>query len=113
MPIIKVVAKPLIGPLPKINSTTPVKNVVILESNIDERAFLKPSVTAKASALPALSSSRIRSKIITLASIAIPMVRTIPAIPGKVSTECKLAKTPNISKMLNNNAKSAYIPARP
>ena len=41
------------------------------------------------------------------------MVRTIPAIPGKVSTECKLAKTPNISKMLNNNAKSAYIPARP
>ncbi|MNO06040.1 hypothetical protein D3C81_2276500 [compost metagenome] len=35
--------------------------------------------------MPLASSSRIREKISTLASTAIPMVRTIPAIPGRVS----------------------------
>ncbi|MNN41131.1 hypothetical protein D3C81_1552310 [compost metagenome] len=34
--------------------------------------------------MPLASSSRIREKISTLASTAIPMVRTIPAIPGRV-----------------------------
>ncbi|MNH09371.1 hypothetical protein D3C79_688240 [compost metagenome] len=39
---------------------------------------------ARCTDMPAFSSSRIREKISTLASTAIPMVNTIPAIPGRV-----------------------------
>ena len=86
IPINKVVAKPLIGPVPKINSIKAVSPVVILASKIDESALLKPSETASFIPFPLVSSSRMRSKISTLASTEIPIVKTIPAIPGRVST---------------------------
>ena len=113
IPIIKVVAKPLIGPLPKIKSTAPVRKVVILASSTEVIAWLNPSWIAWVSALPFLNSSRIRSKIITFASIDIPMVSTIPAIPGRVSTELILTRIPNISRILKSKAISAKTPARP
>ena len=56
-------------------------SVVKLPSRIAEYAFLYPSATARRNALPARSSSLIRSFIITLAS-TIPNVNTIPAIPA-------------------------------
>ena len=43
IPINNVVAKPLIGPVPKINRIKAVKPVVILASKIDDNALLNPS----------------------------------------------------------------------
>ena len=52
---------------------------------IDVYALLYPLEIACFNIAPFLNSSLILSKIRTLASIDIPIVRTIPAIPGKVS----------------------------
>ena len=46
IPINNVVAKPLIGPVPKTNKINAVKPVVILASRIDDSALLNPSATA-------------------------------------------------------------------
>ena len=113
IPINKVVANPLIGPEPNINSITAVRPVVMFASNIEESAFENPSLIESASPLPLRSSSLIRSKISTFASTDIPMVRTIPAIPGKVNTAPKLVSTPKIKTMLNTSAISAYKPPLP
>ena len=56
IPIIKVVAKPLIGPVPNKKRINAVKNVVTFESIIAENALLYPSFTAKRTPLPARSS---------------------------------------------------------
>ena len=45
IPINNVVAKPLIGPDPKINSINAVNPVVTLASRIEDNALLKPSET--------------------------------------------------------------------
>ena len=44
IPINKVVAKPLIGPVPKMNKINAVKPVVTLASKIDDKALLNPSL---------------------------------------------------------------------
>ena len=59
---------------------------------------------------PFLISSLILSKIRTLASIDIPIVKTIPAIPGKVSDAESCAKIPSIKNILKNRARFATIP---
>ena len=46
IPINKVVAKPLIGPVPSIKRIKAVNPVVMLASRIDESALLKPSLIA-------------------------------------------------------------------
>jgi hypothetical protein len=46
IPIKRVVAKPLIGPDPKINNIRAVNPVVMFASKIEERALLKPSPIA-------------------------------------------------------------------
>ena len=107
IPISKVVAKPWIGPLPKNNKIRAVSAVVMLESKIDDKACLKPSTTAWLIFLPLRNSSLDRSNISTFESTAIPMVSTIPAIPGKVSTAPILANTPNMRRILNMRARSA------
>ena len=76
-----------------------------------EYALLYPSAIASFIPLPARISSLIRSKIRTLASTAIPIVRTIPAIPGNVRTALREARTPSIRKMFPNRAISAINPA--
>ena len=113
IPINKVVAKPLIGPVPKINKITPVKPVVMFASKIEESALPKPSLIASNCAFPLPNSSLIRSKISTFASTDIPMVNTIPAIPGKVNTAPKPAKIPKMNKMFTAKATSAKRPALP
>ena len=83
--MVRVMAKPLMEPAPKIISTTPAMMVVMLESRMAVKARLKPLSTEARTVLPALSSSFTRSKMMTLASTAMPMDSTIPAIPGSVS----------------------------
>ena len=63
IPIIKVVANPLIGPEPKIYKIIPVKKVVIFASIIAESAplKLKPSLIASFNILPLPKASLIRS----------------------------------------------------
>ena len=60
-----------------------------------------------------LISSLILSKIKTFASTDIPIVRTIPAIPGRVKTAPNPAKIPKINTRLNINAISAKNPEIP
>ena len=83
----KVTAKPLIGPVPIANKINATIKVVSCASKILVNARLKPATIADFGLAPLASSSRMRSNISTLASTAIPMVNTIPAIPGKVSAE--------------------------
>ena len=88
----KVTLNPLIGPDPKKYKNIAAASVVKLASTIVAVACLNPAFTDDTIFRPRLSSSRIRSKISTLASTAIPIVSTIPAIPGKVSV------APNVDK---------------
>ena len=50
---------------------------------------IDPASTADRTVRPARSSSRMRSKTSTLASNAMPMVRMMPAMPGRVSVALK------------------------
>ena len=107
IPINNVVAKPFIGPEPNTNKIKAVNPVVMLASKIDDKALLNPSLTDCFSPLPLFNSSRILSKISTLASTDIPIVRTIPAIPGRVNTAPRPAKIPKIKTRFKTNATSA------
>ena len=71
--------------------------VVTLESRIAVNARLKPESIAARSVLPTASSSLILSKIITFASTAIPIERTIPAMPGSERFTSKIDITTTIS----------------
>jgi hypothetical protein len=71
-----------------------VSSVVRFESTMADMACLKPSSAAVRGTLPALSSSRMRSKIRTLASTAMPMDRMSPAMPGMVSVALNAASPP-------------------
>ena len=74
------------------------------------RALPNPSLIAICGSLPACSSSRILEKISTLASTAIPTVRTIPAMPGKVSVAPNKDITPVIRTIF---AAKAMFAAKP
>ncbi len=60
--------------------------------------------------LPIRSSSRIRSPISTLPSIAMPSVSTIPAIPGMVSVALTIDRTAASRVRLVNSAMTAIRP---
>ena len=100
MPIIKVTENPLIGPLPNENKAKAANKVVKLASTIVEIALWNPASIASRIFLPELNYSFILSKIKTFASTAIPTVKIIPAIPGRVSVASKMVKMPiNINKL--------------
>jgi len=80
-----VIEKPLIGPEPNANSNTAAIRVVILASSIVDIALSKPFFTIWKTFFCFYLSSLILSKIRTFASTAIPIVNTIPAIPGNVN----------------------------
>ena len=75
----------------KINADKP---VVIFASNIEDKAFAKPSSIAATCFLPFIISSLILSYIRTFASTRIPIVNTIPAIPGNVKTAPRPERIP-------------------
>ena len=78
MPMISVTAKPLTGPVPNWKRKSAVSTVLTLESTMAFMACLNPSSIARRTVLPCSSSSRIRSKISTLASTAMPTDSTMP-----------------------------------
>ena len=80
-----VMPKPRIVPVPKTSSTPAAIRVVMLPSTTAEEAFLKPLRTEAFRLRPLRTSSLKRSKMMTLASTAMPMPSTIPARPESVS----------------------------
>ena len=113
IPIANVTEKPLIGPDPKEYRHSAANSVVKLESIIVVRARLYPASIAEIGVRPKATSSRILSKIKTFASTAIPIVKTIPAIPGSVKVACSTDNAPTIKTMLKNRAILAKTPKRP
>ena len=93
-PTDSVTAKPLIGPVPYWNSTSAVISVVMLASRIVQSALSKPVAIAARGDFPARSSSRMRSKMSTFASTAMPTVSARPAMPGMVSVASKTDISP-------------------
>ena len=85
IPIDNVTANPLTGPVPRKNKTRDAIKVVTFASRIVPKDFEYPDSTADIGFFSLLISSLILSNIITLASMAMPMVKTIPAIPGRVN----------------------------
>ena len=78
-------------------------------------ACLKPSSTERRMVLPSSSSSRIRSKISTFASTAMPIDNTIPASPGSVSVASTIERLPTVKRMYiraqdRQNSAQAIVP---
>ena len=84
-PIPRVMAKPLTMSEPKKARMTQTIPVEMLLSRMAGKARRKPSSTEAATDLPWRSSSRVRSKISTLASTAIPTDNTKPARPARLT----------------------------
>ncbi|OPZ44110.1 MAG: hypothetical protein BWY94_01745 [Actinobacteria bacterium ADurb.BinA094] len=84
-PIIRVRAKPLGPAVANRNSIRAVRIVSTLASRMVRKPRAYPEFTAERTVLPCRTSSLMRSKMTTLASTATPMVRIMPAMPGRVS----------------------------
>ena len=85
---------------------------MIFASTIVIRALAYPLSMAAFGDFPSLASSRILSKIRTLASTAMPIVSTIPAIPGSVRVALKAARAPMIIMIFIMRARFAMKPDR-
>src|SRR5262249_29593367 len=110
IPSISTTAKPLIGPLPSVQSTTPAIRVVTFESKIAEKALSKPARIA-AWGVPLLrTASRMRWKTSRWASTAIPTVRMMPAIPGSDSEARAKVSSAVSSTTLASSTRSATRP---
>ena len=85
-------------------------SVVRLASTIVVNAFPKPFWIAIRTLEFRARSSRMRSKINTFASTAIPMVNTMPANPGKVNVASISDIVPMTITRLNSKHTSAIRP---
>ncbi len=83
-PTTSVTAKPLIGPVPNWNRNAALMSVVMCASKMVRNARSNPSWTAWRIPRWWRSSSRMRSKMSTFASTDMPIVSTMPAMPGSV-----------------------------
>ena len=92
-----VIAKPFTGPDPKANKIIAAIKVVIFASRTVILAFAYPESNAWIIDFSVFNSSLILSNIRTFASTAIPTVKIIPAIPGKVNVASKIVN-PYIDK---------------
>ena len=108
--MLKVIAKPLIGPEPIFASTNAAINVVIFASMIVMNALLYPDLTAEIAFFPNPISSLILSNIITFESIAIPIVSINPAIPGRVSVAPRIDSKDSIKIILRKREIFAINP---
>src|SRR3954451_7529301 len=109
-PIVRVTANPFTGPSPNRNRKQQDTTVVTWVSTIVHQALLNPASTAETTLLPVRNSSRIRSKISTLESTAIPIVRITPAIPGSVSTAWKYEMAASSTTVFKTSARTALTP---
>src|SRR3989449_662966 len=87
-----------------------VSTVLTFESMITLIACLNPSSTAVRTSLPCCSSSRIRSKISTFASTAMPTESTSPASPGSVSVNPNHASPASVNSTYRPRADTASTP---
>ncbi len=77
-------------------------------------ARVKPASIADTGVRPARISSRMCSKISTLASTAMPMVSTMPAMPGKRQRgACRTDIAATSMMTLTTSARLANSPNRP
>jgi hypothetical protein len=60
--------------------------------------------------MPFFSSSRMRSAMMTLASMAMPRVRAIPAMPGRVRVACIMDSRATSRNMLVARASTEMMP---
>src|SRR3989338_8419588 len=111
-PIPSVNANPLINDVPNQNKIRAVIILEIFESLIDAQAREKPSLTASAIVRPERNSSLMRSKISTLASTAIPMEITNPAIPAAVNVTGINLKSAKIIAIKIHKDTVAMIPGK-
>ena len=109
-PTDRVTANPLMGPEPNTNNIIDAIRVVIFASSIVTIDFLKPKSKACILEFSFLVSSLIRSNIRTLASTAIPTVKIMPAIPGKVNVASNKVKIPISINKLEISEIFAIIP---
>ena len=109
IPIDNVIAKPLTGPVPITYNIKAAINVVTFASKMVINALEKPSRIAVCGSL-SFNSSRMRANIKTLASTAIPTVRTMPAMPGKVNVAPSKDIIPVIKTRFINKEMFAAIP---
>ncbi len=89
IPMIRVTANPRRGPVPNWKRKMAAIIVVTLASRIVRKARENPEEMELFMLLPCDSSSLILSNMRTLASTDIPMVKMIPAIPGRVRLASK------------------------
>ncbi len=108
----KMTAKPLICSVPMVQSTVAVIRVVRLASTMVVVARPKPLRMAMRKAAPRASSSRIRSNISTLASTAMPTVRTRPASPGSVNAALTAIMIARIRTRFATSARQATMPEK-
>ncbi len=83
-PTDNVTPKPRTAPEARKNRSPAASRVVTLESAMALNALVNPRSSAGRSPVPERCSSRIRSNTSTLASTAMPMASTNPAMPGSV-----------------------------
>ena len=110
-PIPSVIANPRIGPVPSSSRISAVISVVMFASSSVDKDFSKPERTAASGDFPVRRSSLMRSKMITLASTVMPIVRMIPAIPGSVRTARKRTSAPKTISMFRISARFATTPS--
>ena len=99
-------------PVPNQKRMAQVMSVARLESRIEVHAREKPASSAERSECPARSSSLRRSKIRILASTAIPMESTKPAIPANVNTTGMSLNSANTTAAYIASAITARSPGK-
>ena len=112
-PRVRVTAKPRTGPVPNWYRMAATMIVVRLESTMEMVARSNPTATASSGFRPCRISSRIRSKISTLASTDMPMVSTMPAMPGRVRVAPSAAMPPISRLRVQRSIPLASIPDQP
>ena len=105
-------AKPFTGPLPRTMRITAVIITDVFASKIVSKARRKPDSMDMRNVLPSTTSSLNRSKIRIFASTATPILRIIPATPGKVMVAFK-ACGPKIATKINTNTNKAIVATNP
>ena len=113
MPRVRVTAKPRTGPVPNWYRMAATMIVVRLESTMERLARSKPALMALGGVRPRANSSRIRSKMRTFASTAMPMVSTTPAMPGRVRVAPSAAMPPISRLRVQRSIPLASIPDQP
>ncbi|TMD94217.1 MAG: hypothetical protein E6I76_12670 [Chloroflexi bacterium] len=108
----RVSAKPLTTSVPKTHSTTQAIIVEMLLSRIAGHARRKPASTERGTLRPWRSSSRVRSKMSTLASTAMPSISTRPASPGRVKAAFTMTMKATVNTRLAISATQATMPAK-